>query len=383
MFKKYKYEITVLAFITVFTIGFIYLYGLILPFIIGLLLAFASLPLIKKLQKVIKNLTAAVTAFLLSISIIVVLFFVFLVQYVNRDFQRLNTSFTTLVADNQDKLDETAQKVKSYLIDAYDFEDLTSELEHAVDSLKTSVTNPDTSGLDTESIKETVGSILSAFKSDDGVDETPEERSASWGFLGIFISTIGYFVLILYQIDYFDGIRKRYFSKKAETKLSQLYDDFDQSFIRYFKLRSKIVWLLGILYATAFIIMDMPGTFLILALIIMLSYIPYLQYLALIPLALSTMVLSIENDQSYLLLMGIVVGVFILATLIEEIFLSPKIMEENIGMNSVVMILALAIWSYLFGLPGFLIGVPITSLMIIHVKRYFLPAIDHVEANSS
>ena len=124
--------------------------------------------------------------------------------------------------------------------------------------------------------------------------------------------------------------------------------------------------------------MDMPGMILITILITLLSYIPYLQYLALIPLALSCLVLSTESSQSFLLYFGIVIGVFILASLLEELVLTPRIMEKNIGMNPVIMIFSLSVWSYIFGLPGLLIGIPMTSLIIIYVKRYFLAAYQNV-----
>jgi predicted PurR-regulated permease PerM len=122
----------------------------------------------------------------------------------------------------------------------------------------------------------------------------------------------------------------------------------------------------------------MPGMILITLLIVLLSYIPYLQYLALIPLAVGCLVLSVENEQSFLLLFGIVVGVFVSASLIEELVLTPWIMEKNIGMNPVIMVLALSVWGYLLGLPGTLIGIPMTSLLIIYIKRHIIPSYKEV-----
>jgi predicted PurR-regulated permease PerM len=122
----------------------------------------------------------------------------------------------------------------------------------------------------------------------------------------------------------------------------------------------------------------MPGMILITLLIVLLSYIPYLQYLALIPLAVGCLVLSVENEQSFLLLFGIVVGVFVSASLIEELVLTPWIMEKNIGMNTVIMVLALSVWGYLLGLPGTLIGIPMTSLLIIYIKRHIIPSYKEV-----
>ena len=187
-----------------------------------------------------------------------------------------------------------------------------------------------------------------------------------------------YFILILYQLDYFTSIRKRYFSPKVKSELNIILDDFNQSFVKYIKLRTRIVLVLAVLYIVAFLILDMPGMILITLLIVLLSYIPYLQYLALIPLAVGCLVLSVENEQSFLLLFGIVVGVFVSASLIEELVLTPWIMEKNIGMNPVIMVLALSVWGYLLGLPGTLIGIPMTSLLIIYIKRHIIPSYKEV-----
>ena len=131
----------------------------------------------------------------------------------------------------------------------------------------------------------------------------------------------------------------------------------------------------------AFFILDMPGMILITLLIVILSYVPYLQYLALIPLALGCLVLSIETPQSFLFYFGIVLGVFILASLVEELILTPRIMERNIGMNPVIMVLAVSVWSYLLGMPGTLIGIPLTSLLIIYTKRMLLPVLNENSTN--
>jgi predicted PurR-regulated permease PerM len=55
-------------------------------------------------------------------------------------------------------------------------------------------------------------------------------------------------------------------------------------------------------------------------------------------------------------------------------------MEKNIGMNPVIMVLGLSIWGYLFGMAGVLFGIPLTSLLIIYTKRFFIPAFQRVSA---
>ena len=63
---------------------------------------------------------------------------------------------------------------------------------------------------------------------------------------------------------------------------------------------------------------------------------------------------------------------FIMASVIEEWLLKPRIMKDNTGINPVIIALALSIWTYLLGMPGGLIAIPMTGLMIIIFKQYFL-----------
>ncbi len=375
MIKNYKHEIIIGLLFIGFTVSFYFLYGILLPFIIGLLLAFAVGPLVSRIQKIVKNRDLATTLFLLISAGVIVLFFVFFTQYINRDFKRLNQSFVVLASNNQEQLDNAAQKAKDYIGTFYDFDELGSELRMQSDSLIGNFQQMDFSQLDTESIKSGVAKITAVLKSD---EEGDREKESGFSFLFMFFSTILYFVLILYYLDYFTGIKKKYFSSKVKSMYKLVLDDFNQSFMKYLKLRTRIVLLLSLLYLTIFIILDMPGLILLTLLIVLLSYIPYLQYVVLIPLAVSCLVLSIEHPHSFLLYYGVVVGVFILASIIEELILTPRIMEKNIGMNPVIMVLALSIWSYLLGIPGTLIGIPMTSLLIIYFKRYFLQSYKQV-----
>jgi len=375
MIQKYKHEIILAALLISFSFAFYYLYGILFPFILGLLLAFSANPIIIRIKKIVRNRNLATTIFLTVIAGIIFLFFTFLTQYINRDFKRLSKSFTVLASNNKDNLDKAGQKAKEYLGSFYDFDQLESKLKLQSDSVKYDLQKIDTSKLDTESIKGSLEEIISIFQSEDGSDS---EKKTGFSIVFMLFSTILYFILILYQFDYFAEIRRKYFSKKISSKFNIIVDDFNQSFVKYFKLRTKIVLLLSLFYITAFIIIDMPGLIIITIVIVLLSYIPYLQYIALIPISIGCLVLSVENNQSFLLFFGIIAGVFIVASIIEELILNPWIMEKNIGMNPVVMILALSVWSYLFGLQGLLIGIPMTSILFIYLKRYFLTSYQEV-----
>ncbi|MFT4780279.1 MAG: putative PurR-regulated permease PerM [Flavobacteriales bacterium] len=368
MSKSYKHELIIGLFLLGLCVTFYFLYGILVAFLLGLLLAFAAKPMVERIQRKIPNRAVATTLYLIGLVGITILFLLLFTKFINRDFNRFNQSFSLLVSNNQEDLDETAQKVKGYISDLY----ASQEMELKADSLMTELQELDYSQLDTESISAGYDKIMSVFENDQ-----PKEESTgrSFGVLYILISTVAYFVLILYQLDYFEGLKTRYFSGEIKSKLTVLFDDFNQSFLRYLKLRTKIVLWLALIYLIAFFIMDMPGMIFITLIILVLSYIPYLQYLALIPLLLGCLVLSIENPHSFLFYFGIVLGVFVLASIVEELLLTPLIMEKHIGMNPVIMVLALAVWGYVLGTPGLLIGIPLTSLFIIYVKRYIVPIV--------
>ena len=145
MIKDYKHEIIIGSLMIGISFVFYHLYGILLPFILGMLLAFSVGPIISKIQKIVKNRDLATTIFLAAMTGLIILFFMLFTQYINRDFKRFNQSFVLLASNNQENLDNTAQKVKEYIGDLYDFDELEGKLKLQADSLTTSLKEMDLS----------------------------------------------------------------------------------------------------------------------------------------------------------------------------------------------------------------------------------------------
>ncbi|MEI6143569.1 MAG: AI-2E family transporter [Mariniphaga sp.] len=369
MIDKYKNEIIFTIFIVLFAIAFYYLYVMVLPFLIGITLAFKCLPTIVRICRFIGNRTLATSLYLAGITTTLILFFILIAGYINRDFNRLRNSFQVVASQNKYKLDATAEKIKSFASKVYNINNLETDLLTQADSLKSIAFAKGGSGIDTKAIEDSFKAITSVFQQETKPAST---EKSGFGFMFILIMTIGYYVLALFNIDYFDSIRKRYFGGRVEAKYQLIINDLNQSFVRYFALRTKIVLWLSLIYLTVFFIMDLPGFILITIFILILSYIPYIQYIMLVPVAIACLPLSIEGNHGFLFYYGIATGVFVLASIIEEMVLNPLIMEKNMGMNPAIMVLALSVWGYAMGIPGLLVAIPLTSLILIYVKRYFL-----------
>jgi len=369
---KRKSPIWVAILLVFSVLAFYYLFALLLPFVIGLVLAFICLPAVKAIQKLVKIGAFAKTLFLVGSVSVLVLFTVLLGSYINNDFKRLENSFRVLSSQNGAKINAAESTAKKYIALFYDVEKLESKLKLKTDSLNQSTVSDSFGGIDTKAIEDSFSSISGSFGSNSSDVESKNTSVSTWS---IIVMSLSYFVLILFNIEYFESLRKRYVGTKLTSQINTVASDFNQSFVKYFSLRGKIVILLASIYLIAFILLDIPGLILFTFLIILLSFIPYLQYIVLIPMVIPCLALSVEGNHSFLFYYGIVVGVFALASIIEEFVLNPKIMEKNIGINPVIMVLSISVWTYILGLPGLLIGIPLTSLCIIYLKRYVEPLI--------
>jgi predicted PurR-regulated permease PerM len=348
----------------------VYYYGIFLPFLAALFMGFALQPFLLKLQKRIKNWDLLVSLFLASIALLILSSTVFLGAFLNRDFQRFSKSIDVLLVENQDNLDAGAEKIKDYLQVIYPSENLSSDLKNDLQKLLNSPADSSKSALDFDALGESFEKLKALLPTSKTKEESSRPAFSSLYLWGAFLL---YFVLILYQWPYFQKVKERYFKGFMAERSQAFWQDFDQSFLRYFRLRTKIILWLMPLYLVAFILLDMPGISLLLIALFLLLYIPYFHYLLLIPIALGCVVLSVEQAQSFLFFFGISTGVFVLASIIEEALLIPRIMEKNIGMNPVIMVLGLSFWTFTLGNLGILIGIPITSLVLIYTKRYLLP----------
>ncbi len=351
----------------------VFYHGLFLPFILALALVYWLGPSLRLWQKRLKNWTLTVSSFLIAVVLGLLLFFSLSAGFILRDLERFNQSFELLWSDNKENLDRGAQEVVDWLNTIYPAEDLEAELQEQMKALQAS---KDSSSLKDQLDVEAISSGFDKVKRLFIPKETEESQLIEWPKFGFWYqlgSFLLYFVMGLLYYDYFEGLKKRYGKSHLSETASLFWRDFEQSFVRYFRLRSRIIAWQMPLFILSFVLLDLPGTFLYLILVFLLLYIPYLHYILLLPMALSALVVSTELQWAYWLVYGLILLTFILNSILEEAVLIPRIMEENIGINPVIMILGLSFWTYLLGTWGVLIGIPLTSLGIIYLKRHLFP----------
>ena len=367
--EKYKSHIIFLSLLLVFIVIFYYIGKIILPFIIGLFFAYALKPLIKKIQKFIPNRNLAVT-FLLLLTVVVSIGFVWLFgnQVVN-DFKQLNNAFLIFAENNSDEIDKTTNKIKSYIEKIYPKKDLEKQLgkESKMDSLD----------FNSETIKESLSNITSFL----GSNEKDENSKHNLNWFLIFIYSMGYFIFIIYTYNYFENSFEKYFGgeKKRNKYFEGIKDDFNNTFSTYFRQRSKIVVISTFIFITSFFIIGIPGAIIFGLIAGFLCYISHFHYLALIPLSLSCWALSIQQNHGFFLYFGLVLSIFIIVSVLEELLFFPKIMKGVSSMNPAIMMVSLSVWSYIFGTIGLLIALPLTTVLLVYLDRILLQRREKLE----
>jgi predicted PurR-regulated permease PerM len=67
-----------------------------------------------------------------------------------------------------------------------------------------------------------------------------------------------------------------------------------------------------------------------------------------------------------------VVIVFGVVQLIQDTFLTPKIMGKVMGLNAAIILLSLSIWGSLLGIMGMIIALPMTTLLLTYYQRFVI-----------
>ncbi len=335
----------------------------VLPFLIGLLLAGAANPLVKKIQKKIPDRNLAVGLLLLLATTVIIGSLFLFGKHIVRDFKRLNHAFVTFAESNKEELDSTAAEIKTFIENIYSSEKIRELQNKWIKKDSTAKSTP-------VSIGELL-SGLTSFMEEDHKNKHSEKQNDFNGFI-FFLMSISYFIMILFTYDYFEEKYRKYFGnlKEINPVMAVVLKDFNATFPVYFRQRTKVVLISMAIFVTAFLIMDIPGSVILGILAGILCYASHFHYIALIPLLLSCWVLSVEQPQSFFFFFGITSGVFVGVSILEETLFFPRLMKGVSTMNTAIMAFSFFLWTYVFGsVTGTLIALPMTSLLLIYLDR--------------
>ena len=221
------------------------------------------------------------------------------------------------------------------------------------------------------------------------VDALQAVMLQTWSFVSgtvnVALSMLGVFVVLLYMffilIDY-EKICQGWVNLIPSGKrgfASMVVQDVQNGMNAYFRGQSLIALLVGILFSIGFLIIDFPLAIGLGLFIGFLNLVPYMQLFGFIPTILLAILKAAETGESFWVIMLCALAVFAVVQLIQDMYLTPRIMGHVMGLNPAIILLSLSVWGSLMGIIGFIIALPLTTLLLSYYRRFILKEVEQEE----
>lgn len=151
-----------------------------------------------------------------------------------------------------------------------------------------------------------------------------------------------------------------------------LVGDVKREMNAYFRGQGLIAFLVGVLFALGFTIIDFPMAIALGLLIGAMNMVPYLQLAGFIPTVLLAALKAADTSESFWVILACAFAVFCVVQAIQDLILTPKILGHVMGLKPAVILLSLSVWGSLLGLIGLIIALPLTTLACSYYKRFVL-----------
>lgn len=184
----------------------------------------------------------------------------------------------------------------------------------------------------------------------------------------ILIPLLSYYFIVYYYevIGWIDSI----IPLKFKWFIDDIFKEIDETMSMFFRGQITVCLVMSVVYSVALLIARVPNPVAIGVITGALNFIPYAGLIT--GLTLSLLLSMISATGLYPVIGSLLV--YSLIPLIDQFFITPRIMGSSIGIKPIFIILALLIGGTLMGFIGVLIAVPsaavIKVLINIFLKRY-------------
>jgi predicted PurR-regulated permease PerM len=175
-------------------------------------------------------------------------------------------------------------------------------------------------------------------------------------------------VVMFYLLRDFDSINEkllRLVPPRLQEKTQDVILEIDQVLSRFVRGQLLVAGLMGIMYSIGLLLCDTPMS---LSLGMMAGLVNLVPYLGLILGLVPSVLLTFIHTQEWLPVFG-VVGVFAFVQAMEGMFITPRVVGDNIGLHPVAVIFAVLLGGELFGITGMILGVPGVAVLNVLLSR--------------
>lgn len=181
-----------------------------------------------------------------------------------------------------------------------------------------------------------------------------------------------YLVLLLTDYDHYATIWLKYVPRSQRAFLEQLSNDVAHNMRGYFRGQVLVAISNGVMFSIGFWIIGLPMPVGMGIFVGVLSFIPYIQVLGILPAALLSLLHMADTGNSFLGMMALVIVVYVVVQVLQDTIFTPRIMGQIMGLSPAVVLLSLSVWGYIAGIIGLMVALPLTTLMLTYYQRYIL-----------
>ena len=186
------------------------------------------------------------------------------------------------------------------------------------------------------------------------------------------IIVVLYLVFLLIDFPEYSRMWREFLPPKYRDTVVGFLGEFDIVMRRYFRGQFIIALLMGLMFSVGFSIIGLPLAVPLGLFIGALNMVPYLQAVGLVPAIILAAMSALQGDTGLVSMIGWVLVVFVIAQLIQDALIVPRIMGKATGLKPVAILLGVFIWGKLLGFLGLILAIPLTCVGIAYYQRYIL-----------
>lgn len=140
----------------------------------------------------------------------------------------------------------------------------------------------------------------------------------------------------------------------------QIGRDIDATLAAFIRGQGTVMLIQGTFYAIALSLAGLNFGLVVGAIAGLLSFIPYVGAIVGGGLAIGLALFQFWGEW---VMIGVIVGIFVLGQVVEGNYLTPKMVGDSVGLHPVWLIFALSVFGTLFGFVGMLVAVPVSAMI--------------------